>query len=170
MLTADIKDFTEKLEKGKERMSYHPNSFGKILCIVAIVIAFMPGLAASKQLGVPAPRLKDLNIRLLGTIAGNASVKCAIIRNNRTGIEKICYPGDLIAGAELKKIERGKITLVLDGKESVISMKQFAKNGQTPRQRNAVLTEKKENSGAAPLVAAIYKPMKKEDKFSFQKR
>jgi hypothetical protein len=154
------------------------DKIGLLLCVALAINAVFPNMAASGQLRTPISTINNLNIRLLGTAVGNSRLDCAIVRNNKTGHEKICYLGDSIDGAKLKKIERGKITLSLGDRERVISMEQLLKDHEQTARKQSVETRKHEVlaigktglSDNKPAVSAIYKLMKKEKKFSFQKK
>ena len=72
---------------------------------------------------VPTPVVrKPLNLRLLGTVAGDKEIGCAIIENTRTKVQDLYGIGDIVDGARIEKIERNRIILLNNGLEEILNL------------------------------------------------
>lgn len=65
---------------------------------------------------------KQIELRLLGTVAGSKEVACAIIEDMKTKVQDIYRIGDVFQGAFIEKIERNRIVLLNDGQEQIINL------------------------------------------------
>ncbi|MBN2589183.1 MAG: hypothetical protein JXA96_04935 [Sedimentisphaerales bacterium] len=65
---------------------------------------------------------KPLELRLLGTVAGEGKIGCAIIENLKTKVQDLYNTGDIVNGARIEKIERNRIILLNDGVEEVLNL------------------------------------------------
>ena len=71
----------------------------------------------------PVPHItKQLNLRLLGTVAGNEEVACAVIEDVKTKIQDMYKTGDLVQGARIEKIERNRIILFHEGVRETLNL------------------------------------------------
>ena len=65
---------------------------------------------------------KQIELRLLGTVAGSKDVACAIIEDMKTKVQDIYRTGDVIEGALIERIERNRIVLLNDGAEEILNL------------------------------------------------
>lgn len=65
---------------------------------------------------------KPLELRLLGTVAGDGEIGCAIIENIKTKVQDLYNTGDIVNGARIEKIERNRIILLNEGVEEVLNL------------------------------------------------
>lgn len=63
-----------------------------------------------------------LNLLLLGTVADDANGGIAIIQSRKSSKQQLCYTGDVIEGAQIKKIERSRVILTIGGKDEILEM------------------------------------------------
>lgn len=75
----------------------------------------------------PAQTLEELGIVLMGTISGSDNNNRAIILNRQTRDQELFSAGEVIEGALIKEIQRGKLVLSIDGKDEVLDMSEAAK-------------------------------------------
>jgi type II secretory pathway component PulC len=64
----------------------------------------------------------SLNIVLMGTINGGEGVARAIILDRNTNKQELYEVGDVVQGALVKEILRGKVILVYNGKDEMLDM------------------------------------------------
>ncbi|MBF0397311.1 MAG: PDZ domain-containing protein [Desulfobacterales bacterium] len=96
----------------------------------------------------------DLKIKLFGTVTGKDVDSFAIIDDLSTGKRTLYKVGDVILGASIKEIFRKKITLIREGKEEFLSLKEQ----NTPQETIETASENpsehqtvpQENQGNAP--------------------
>ena len=67
-----------------------------------------------------------LDLVLMGTVSGEAGNSRAIILDKRENTQEIYYQGDVIEGAEIKEILRGKVILSYEGKDEILDMSEAA--------------------------------------------
>ncbi len=65
---------------------------------------------------------KQIELHLLGTVAGSKDVACAVIEDMKTKVQDIYRIGDVIQGALIEKIERNRIVLLNDGVEEILNL------------------------------------------------
>jgi len=65
---------------------------------------------------------KPLELRLLGTVAGDGEIGCAIIENLKTKVQDLYKTGDAVNGARIERIERNRIILLNEGVEEVLNL------------------------------------------------
>jgi len=71
-----------------------------------------------------------LHLALLGTVTGDADDARAIIRDEQTKLEDIYRTGGTIQGARINRISRGKVILLVHGREEVLTIKDPGSSGQ----------------------------------------
>jgi type II secretory pathway component PulC len=86
--------------------------------------------------GEPAPttapdaveeiELTSLNIVLMGTVSGGDGVDRAIILDKTSKKQQLYENGDVIQGATVKEIRRGKVILSYNGKDEMLDMSEAA--------------------------------------------
>jgi len=92
--------------------------------------------AGVEQVGELEPT--TLQVRLLGTIAGDEQSARAIIEDQQKREQNLYRVGDTIQNAEVNRILRGKVVLRVDGRDQVLTMdekKTAAKKGSRPVRR-----------------------------------
>jgi hypothetical protein len=77
-----------------------------------------------------------LNLTLLGTVTGDRETARAIIVDNVKKQQDIFQIGDAVQGAFIETIERGKVTLDVNGKMEALLMKEREGGGPGPPQVN----------------------------------
>lgn len=90
-----------------------------------VLLTFATALAVSTTVAAmgnnsPSTTGNYPSIKVIGTIVGHNATACAIIQDNRSGVQRICYLGDIIHGALLQDIQRGKVVLILKGDQKQI--------------------------------------------------
>ncbi len=73
-----------------------------------------------------------LNLTLLGTVTGDRETARAIIVDNARKQQEIFQIGDAVQGAFIETIERGKVTLDVNGKMEALVMKEREGGGPGP--------------------------------------
>lgn len=68
----------------------------------------------------------ELGIVLMGTISGSNNNNRAIILTKQTRDQDLYSKGEVVEGALIKDIQRGKLILSIDGKEQVLDMTEAA--------------------------------------------
>lgn len=71
-----------------------------------------------------------LHLALLGTVTGSADDARAIIRDEKTKLEDLYRTGSEIQGARINRISRGKVVLLVSGREEVLIIKDPAGDDQ----------------------------------------
>jgi general secretion pathway protein C len=103
---------------------------------------------------VPAPAAGEpLQFRLLGTVAGDEEVACAVVENLKTRIQGLYKTGDIIQGARIERIERNKIILLNEGIHEILNL-YVASEDSAPVER-AVKPEVSKEPSAAEVVKII---------------
>ncbi len=99
-----------------------------------------------------------LNLTLAGTVTGNNRTARAIIIDNSKKKQDIYQIGDAIQGAFIEAIERGKVTLEVNGKMETLSIKDREGGGpgppKMPKSRAKIAprsTPEKSNVRKAPI-------------------
>ncbi|MBU3946513.1 MAG: hypothetical protein L6271_15465 [Desulfobacteraceae bacterium] len=75
----------------------------------------------------------SLDLVLLGTISGSPKNRRAIILDKKKKIQDIYFQGDMIQGALIKEIQRGKIILNRDGKDEILVPETPKTNSTRPK-------------------------------------
>ena len=87
----------------------------------------------------------SLNLTLLGTVTGNDRDARAIIVDNKEKQQDLYQVGDAVQGAFIESIERGKITLDVNGKKEALLIKERVGGGpgapSVPRSKPRLVTE-----------------------------
>ncbi len=98
----------------------------------------------------------QLSLSLLGTVSGEQEDARAIIRDDKTRLEDLFRVGSEIQGAIINRIARGKVVLLVNGREEVLVIKERDKSaGPSPaplRSRDPVTLNKKANANAERSV------------------
>ncbi len=66
----------------------------------------------------------SLKLSLEGTVSGSSHDARAIITDNKKNHQDMYRIGDSLQGAEIKSIERGKVILLVNGRQEVLSLKE----------------------------------------------
>jgi len=74
---------------------------------------------------------KQFEFKLLGTVAGDDHIACAIIEDLSNKTQDLYRVGDVVKGASIEKIEQNKVVLLTDGRHEVLSLF-FAKHSPAP--------------------------------------
>jgi len=64
-----------------------------------------------------------LHLALLGTVTGSKDDARAIIRDEKTKLEDLYQAGSEVQGAVISRISRGKVVLLVNGREEVLTIK-----------------------------------------------
>ncbi|MBN1975464.1 MAG: hypothetical protein JW787_17640 [Sedimentisphaerales bacterium] len=85
----------------------------------------MPGRNLNETFAVqpskPVVR-KQLELRLLGTVAGDEKIACAIVEDIKTKVQDLYKTGDVIQGAIIEKIERNRIIILNEGIPEILNL------------------------------------------------
>jgi type II secretion system protein C len=65
---------------------------------------------------------KQLELRLIGTVAGDDQVACAIIEDLSNKAQNLYRIGDIIQGSCIEKIEQNKVVLLNNGRHEVLNL------------------------------------------------
>lgn len=76
---------------------------------------------------ITAKNPEELGIVLMGTISGSNNNNRAIILSRQTQDQALYSTGEVVEGALIKDIQRGKLVLSIDGKDEVLDMSEAAK-------------------------------------------
>ncbi|MDD3815621.1 MAG: type II secretion system protein N [Desulfocapsaceae bacterium] len=82
----------------------------------------------------------SLDLTLLGTISGSPKNRRAIILDKKKKIQDIYFQGDMIQGALIKEIQRGKIILNRNGKDEIL-VPETPKTNSTPPTNPALFSQ-----------------------------
>ncbi len=96
---------------------------------------------AEKQEPAPVLTTTALDLTLLGTVTGEDNVQRAIILDKKARTQDLYYNGDAIGPALIKKVERGRVILTIDGKDEVLLMqepKSIPAKGRTRSQADSL--------------------------------
>jgi len=74
----------------------------------------------------PIANASELGIVLMGTISGSGNNNRAIILNKQTRDQELFSTGEVVEGALIKDIQRGKLFLSINGKDEVLNMTEAA--------------------------------------------
>lgn len=70
--------------------------------------------------------ISDLGIVLMGTISGSDNSRRAIILTKKTRDQELFSTGEVVEGALIKEIQRGKLVLSVNGKNEILDMTEAA--------------------------------------------
>jgi len=87
------------------------------------------GLSSKKEIAKKIIKPTKLKLLLIGTAVAGAENSIAIIRDLVKRQEKCYRVGDIVQGAIINKIDRGKVILSINGKEEVLFMKSKTQHG-----------------------------------------
>ncbi len=85
----------------------------------------------------------ELQAVLMGTVKGDDDANRAIILDKKTREQQLYEVGDAIQGAFIKDILRGKVVVVLDGKDEILDISEAASMRKKVRPAVAVRNRKK---------------------------
>ena len=78
-----------------------------------------------------------LNLKLWGTIAGDAARTYAVIEDPKIHEQHLYRVGDMIQAAKVKMILRERVVLTVDGRDEVLAIQNSEKSGSGPPNRQA---------------------------------
>ena len=116
--TTDLKE--SQGERPDYRMILKRNLFGTTLKNSTLE-------TQASSLETTAKNANDLGIVLMGTVSGSDSNNRAIILTKQTRDQELFSAGEVIEGAIIKEIQRGKLVLTINGKDEVLDMSEAAK-------------------------------------------
>lgn len=90
-----------------------------------------PGGAAPVELEKLAET--KMQLVLLGTVTGSEADARAIIRDDQAKVEDIYRVGSTLAGAAITRIGRGKVVLLVNGREEILTIKEPESGGPQSR-------------------------------------
>jgi type II secretory pathway component PulC len=70
--------------------------------------------------------LSSLNVVLMGTVNGEKGDNRAIVLDKSTNKQQLYEVGDVIQGAQVKEVLRGKVILLYNGKDEMLDMSEAA--------------------------------------------
>lgn len=91
-----------------------------------------------------------LQLSLLGTVTGEKDDARAIIRDEKTKLEDLYPAGASIQGAVINRITRGKVVLMVNGREEVLTIKDPDGSGQGQDMSPRIGIRTMDRGGAAP--------------------
>ena len=91
-----------------------------------------------------------LQLSLLGTVTGEKDDARAIIRDEKTKLEDLYPSGASIQGALISRITRGKVVLLVNGREEVLTIKDPEGSGQGQDVSSRLGTRIMDRGAAAP--------------------
>ncbi|MBF0395881.1 MAG: PDZ domain-containing protein [Desulfobacterales bacterium] len=112
---------------------------------------------AAKQIDVEALKQTELKLKLWGTVTGDAENAYAIIEDSKDKQQNIYRMGDSIQNAVVKMIIRGKVVLLVDGKDEILEMDDEsikAAAGQNKKTTSSSESEPYKNTSNEPEVLA----------------
>ena len=84
----------------------------------------------------PAPAVKtQLQLRLLGTVAGDAEVARAVIEDMTTKVQDLYKTGDIVQGARVERIERNRVILMHGTRREILEL--YLASGEPPKGETA---------------------------------
>jgi general secretion pathway protein C len=81
------------------------------------------GAGGQSQANVDDLAETKLHLALLGTVTGGKDDARAIIRDEKTKLEDLYQAGSEVQGAVIGRISRGKVVLLVNGREEVLTIK-----------------------------------------------
>lgn len=133
-----------KAPKAKKKENYsiitRRSLFGKIE---------QEGIKKVKTAPSVALKTTSLDLVLLGTISGAATVQRAIVQDKKKKTQDIYSKGDAIGSAIIKEVSRGKIILTVNGKDEILTMEELKSSQKPDKVRPAVRRKRKPPSPQA---------------------
>ena len=133
-----------KAPKAKKKENYsiitRRSLFGKIE---------QKGIKKAKTAPSVALKATSLDLVLLGTISGAATVQRAIVQDKKKKTQDIYSKGDAIGSAIIKEVSRGKIILTVNGKDEILTMEELKSSQKPDKVRPAVRRKRKPPSPQA---------------------
>lgn len=114
---------SEKIEEGNYRIILKRNIFQSL-------VGERDGLSSAD---VDDLAETTLQLALLGTITGEKDDARAIIRNEKNSLEELYPVGASVQGAVISHITRGKVVLLVNGREEVLTIKAPENDDNEPR-------------------------------------
>lgn len=90
---------------------------------------------------------QQLQLRLLGTVAGDEEIACAVIEDLRDKIQDLYRVGDIVQGASIEQIEQNRVVLLNQGRSEVLNIS-LARGTSAPAENVAKAAVAKEPSVA----------------------
>ncbi|MGE4561135.1 MAG: type II secretion system protein N [Desulfobulbus sp.] len=101
----------------------------------------------------------QLSLSLLGTVTGGREDARAIIRDDKTKLEDLYRVGSEIQGAIVQRITRGKVVLLVNGRDEVLVIKDREEGGgpvnRNVGQRLPVAINEPEEKAMQPIPRAV---------------
>jgi len=96
-----------------------------------------------------------LQLRLLGTVAGDADVACAVIEDTNTRIQDLYKLGDIVQEARIERIERNRVILARGNYKEVLELSLTDVTGGSSRTAvaQAASSEKFRPEGAVKVIS-----------------
>ena len=133
-----------KAPKAKKKENYsiitRRSLFGKIE---------QKGIKKVKAAPSVALKTTSLDLVLLGTISGVATVQRAIVQDKKKKTQDIYSKGDAIGSAIIKEVSRGKIILTVNGKDEILIMEELKSSQKPNKVKPAVRRKRKPPSPQA---------------------
>jgi general secretion pathway protein C len=101
----------------------------------------------------------QLQLKLLGTIAGGQSLGLADIQDSQNRMENLYHVGDTIQGAKIEEIARRRVVLLVDGRREVLEMAFGSPSGK-PTTAEA---PRPATTGPAPSIHEVVKVISPND-------
>lgn len=99
---------------------------------------------------------KQLELRLLGTVAGSGDVACAIIEDMKSKVQDLYKTGDTVQGAVIEKIERNRIILRNEGAQEILNLYVAGQNNtDTVAAANVTAVTKPEENSTGDIIKII---------------
>ncbi|MFH2093155.1 MAG: type II secretion system protein N [Pseudomonadota bacterium] len=117
---SDIKQQT--LEPKSFQNQSHYSNIAKRDLFKTIVISTTPATPVQQPVKEPEAQLTKLKLELKGTITGTGSNPLAVIKKNGETKQMLYAVGDSIDRAVIRAVMKGKVILLVDGKEEVLLM------------------------------------------------
>ena len=110
-----------------------------------------PGVGSGQpQVDVEDLAETRLQLSLLGTVTGEQNDARAIIRDEKTKVEELYPTGVSVQGAVISRITRGKVVLLVNGREEVLTIKDPESGSQEPDLSSRAGTRTMERGGESP--------------------
>lgn len=106
----------------------------------------------------PAVRNK-LQLRLLGTVAGNKEAACAVIEDLTCKVQDLYQIGDIIQGARIEAIEQNRVVLHKEGRREVLNI---SMSGKAPAPAETVARAAATEEPSVADVVKVISPTERE--------
>jgi len=111
------------------------------------------------------PAGKQLQLKLLGTIAGNEEVARAVIEDLETNLQGLYATGDSIQGARIERIERNRIVLLGEDGQEMLDLHVTSRDAASPE--SEVKSAVAKGQGGSEVVKVVSPTEREIDKRAF---